>query len=197
MKKIIIVALCALPFFAQAQNVVREDFDSNTLGWNEISSKRYSAIIQDGVLHLETREKADFAIASCYDLIDVRNPFEISIKIVNTKIDDEERGIGIVFNYLDDFNFDAFTLSKEEVRYQRFYENKLVGQRSGEIKFDKKQKDHELVIKSGYNRLEFFVNGVKAIDMRNIPLTYSGFGLIVWSADGKYAADIDYIEFKQ
>ena len=74
---------------AWGQIVIRDDFDSNSLGWNEFVGHKYAAIIQDGVLHLETREETDNAIASCYTVIDQRKSFEVKMGLVKTKIDDE------------------------------------------------------------------------------------------------------------
>lgn len=196
MKKIILGLLFLLPTMMFAQTV-REDFDSNTLGWNEFVGKNYSATIQDGVLHLEAREGQPFALASCYTTLDPQLPFEIKAKLIDTKINDEERGIGIVFNYLDDMNYDVFLLSKDKAYYWRVVDSELRGQRRGDIKITKKQKDHELSVKYGYDRLEFFVNNVKALEIRNAPLKYNGFGIAVWSSDNKQSADVDYIEFIQ
>lgn len=196
MKKIILGLFLVLPTIAFAQSV-REDFDSNTLGWNEFVGEKYSAIIKDGALHLETLEKAPLAIASCYLTVDPQKPFEIKAKLMDTKINDEERGIGIVFNYLDDCNFDVFLLSKDKAYYWRYVDNKCVGTRCGDVKFQRKQKDHDLSVKYGYDRLEFFVNNVKALEIRNAPMKYNGFGLMAWALDGKQTAQVDYIEFIQ
>lgn len=197
MKRLIFASLFLLSFLTQAQTIIRDDFDSNSLGWNEFAGKKYSAIIQDGVLHLETREGAPTAIASCYSIIDPQKSFEIKMGLVKTKIDDEERGIGIVLNYLDDYNFDVFYMSKEKAFYKRFVEGKLFGFRCGDVKIDKKLRDHELIVKSAFDKLEFFINNVKALEIQHAPLLYPGFGVSVWADDGKQVADVDYIEFKQ
>ena len=199
MKKFLIVFLILLfiPIFSKAQTIIRDDFETNKLGWNEIVAKGYSAFIQDGKMHLETKENKKEAKVTCYPPIDVQKSFEIKAKLVDTKINDEERGIGLVFNYRDDSNYDAFIITKDQVRYLRFEEDRLVGSRRSDFKNLKKLKDHELVVKSSFHKMEFYVNNIKALEIRDITLSYSGFGLIAVSADDKQTADFDWIEFKQ
>ena len=192
----IFAATISITSFSQALSL-RDDFDSNRLGWNEFVGKHRTAVINDGVLHLETDKEKGIAISSCYAPVDPKAPFEIKAKLIKTKINDEEQGIGLVFNYLDDDNYDVFILSKDLIYYKRWRDGKRVGFRYGDLKIDKRQKDHELNLKSGFDKIEFSVNNVKALEIRNAPLQYTGFGLFVWTDDDTQAADIDYIEIKQ
>jgi len=198
MKKVLIYLIIWLfiPLFSHAQTVVRDDFETNKLGWNEVVSKQYSAIIQDGKMHLETKE-GGAAIARCFAPIDPQKPFEIKAKLNDTKINDEERGIGIIFNYRDNKNFDAFVISKNTAEFQEYTNGQLTGFCQQDIKYFKKYKDHELVIKYSFQKVVFYVNDINALEMRDIKLQYTGFGLYVWSKDDKQIADFDWIEFKQ
>lgn len=195
MKKIIIGVLMLIPTIAFAQTF-RDDFDSNSLGWNEFVGKKYSAVIREGVLHLETSDKDGQAFATCYGTYDPQKPFEIKAKFIDTKINDEEQGVGILFNYMDDYNLEAFFLSKDKAYYWRWMNNKVCGFRAADVKFKKRSRDHELQVKSGFEKLEFIVNNVKVLEVRSTPI-YTGFGIGVWSDDGKQTADVDYIEFIQ
>ena len=98
---------------------------------------------------------------------------------------------------MDDYNYDAFYLSNEKVFYYRVVEGEIVGRRYSDVKIFKRLKEHELSVKSSFNKLEFYVNNVKALEIRNAPVNYSGLGFGVWAEDGKQTADVDYIEFIQ
>lgn len=199
MKRIlsIILAFVSINVFAQT---ITEDFESNSLGWNESVGKKGEAIIKDGALHLSAGaglEGGRSFIATCYLPIDSSKNFSIKATCTNTKINDEDHGICLIINYMDDYNYDEFIITKELAIYKRWIDGKPVGFRQSQIKVDKKSKDHIIEIISTLNKLEFIVDNMKCLELRYAPLHYSGFGVGVWAADGKQVADIDQIEIIQ
>lgn len=193
----IILALVSINAFAQT---ITEDFETNRLGWNEIVEKKGEAIIKDGVLHLSAGAGllgGRSLTSTCYLPLDPNKNFTIKAKCINTKINDNDRGIGIVLNYMDDGNYDEFTITKETAVYRRWVEDRCVGYRQAQVKVDKKTKDHELIVKSTFQKLEFIVDNMTVLEIRYAPIKYSGFGLAVWALDGKQVADIDEIEIIQ
>ena len=196
MKKILALLFCLIPFCAFAQNFL-DDFQTNNLRWNVYSGDNYMTSIQNGVMHLETKENAKDAVVTCYSSLDPTKPFELETKLMKTKINDEQRGIGIVFNYKDDLNFDVFYLMKGSVLYRKIVDSKIVGQRTASVDLNEKLKDHELLVKYYPGNLHFFVNGVDAIEINYATLEYSGIGIAVWAEDGKQTADVDYIKYRQ
>ncbi len=182
-------ACISLNMFAQS---FTEDFESNKLGWNEFVGKRGEAIIKEGVLHLSAKT-AEPMMSTCYLPIDPSKNYSIKAKCINTKINDDERGICMILNYMDDYNYDMFILTMETAIYKRYVDNRLVGFRQTQVKVNKKIKDHELEIKSTFQKLEFLVDNMQALEIRFAPMKYSGFGMGVWAVDGKQVADIDEI----
>ena len=196
MKKILALLFCLIPLGVSAQNFL-DDFQANNLGWNVYYGDNYMSTIQNGLMHLETKEGAKDAMVTCYSSLDTNKPFELEIKLMKTKINDEQRGIGIVFNYKDDLNFDVFYLMKGSVLYRKIVDSKIVGQRRASVDLNEKLKDHELLVKYYPGNLHFFVNGVDAIEINYATLEYSGIGIAVWAEDGKQSADVDYIKYRQ
>ena len=196
MKKIFVIILFLLPFTLSAQTFF-EDFDANSLKWNTYDGKDYFSVIQQSMLHLESREDAHDAMVTTYTDLDPKKPFELEIKLMKTKLNDEQRGIGLVFNYKDDFNYDVFYLMKGSVLYRKVIENKIVRQRRGAVSYDTKIKDHTLTLKSTPNKFVFFVSGVEAMEIDYATLDYGGIGVRVWAEDGKQSADVDYIRYDQ
>ena len=189
MKKIFVVLLFCMSLSAFAQTL-KIDFETNDLGWNEYSGKRGEAIIKDGVLHISS-QKAGLMSATTYLPIDPQKNFELRAKFLNTKLNDDERGIAVILNYKDDYNLDYFYITNETAVYNRIIDNEVVGFRYAQVKMDKKLKDHDLTVKSTFGKLEFIVDAMKCLEVRCAPLQYTGFGLGVYSGDGNQVADID------
>lgn len=56
MKKLL-VALFALGTLTANAQTFKDTFDSNSMGWTEISGKDGEAVIKEGVMHLEGKKK--------------------------------------------------------------------------------------------------------------------------------------------
>jgi len=188
----IIMAFLASALSMQAQTI--EDFEANSLGWNEYSSPRQSAIIKEGALHMENFVD-DIVMASCYTPLDVTEAWKVKAQFKGTKIDSDNRGVGIVINYLDDMNYDCFMFSKELIVYSRYIDGHEVGKRYAQLKVDRKIKDHILIVEYANNKIQFSINDVMCIEIKNAPIKYNGFGLAVWGKGQK--ADVEEIQFIQ
>lgn len=185
--------LIALAISSLASAQVMDDFETNKLGWNEFSSKTAQATITKGVMHLESKGDRD-AITYAYAPIDVTNNFEINIDALVKKVDDESC-FGLIIDYLDDYNYTAFIVSEGNAKFMKVKEDKIVGQISSDIKLkEQKKASVKLTVKSSYQKVEFFVNGMKALERRFLPMESNGIGLFV---AGKQKIDFDNLEIKQ
>ncbi len=207
-KNFSIVLFTFLAFAANAQTF-KDSFDSNVMGWTEISSKEGEAVIKEGVMHLEGKNSgsglsealwgvpskpASQIITSCYAPFDVKKNFELSCKATVKKIN-ENNMVGILFDYYDDYNFRAFVIDDEVAYYFSYTEGDLTGFKSNLLKLkDKKKADIEFRIKSTYNKIEFIVNNMQALEIRYAELISSGIGLYV---RGAQVADFDNFEVIQ
>lgn len=191
MKNIFIILALCLSVSINAQ--IKDDFESNKLGWTEFSSSRSEAIITDGHMHLVSKND-DPAFTICYPALDVSRNFEIKCDVLAKKIDDDKT-FGIVLDYLDEYNFTAFMVTEGMAMFRQFKENKLVGRLYAPIKLKEQKKALvELKIKSEYQKIEFYVNGMKALERRFLHMDSNGVG---FAAGGKQKIDFDNFEITQ
>lgn len=64
MKKLL-VALFALGTLTANAQTFKDTFDSNSMGWTEISGKDGEAVIKEGVMHLEGKKRWAFPAWRC------------------------------------------------------------------------------------------------------------------------------------
>ena len=198
MKKLLLAILTLTAFTINAQSF-KDSFDSNIMGWTEISLKKGEAVIKDGVMHMESKEAGQFIETHCFSNLDVSKNFEIKCDAIAKKISEDGK-FGIILDYIDDGNFIAFTIFVDENKnhyawFQRYRDNKYVGGIMNKIKItDKRNANLSFSIKSTYQKLQFYVNNMLAIEARYIPLTSNGFGFFV---KGKQTVDFDNVEFIQ
>lgn len=96
---------------------------------------------------------------------------------------------------MDEYNFKAFVIDNKIAYYYSFVDNNLVGYKANILKIeDNKKTDLKLKIKSTYNKVEFFVNDMLAIDIRFLELISNGFGFCIFGAQ---LADFDNLTIKQ
>ena len=207
MKRIIIICsllICAT--VANAQNV--ETFDSNTFGWIESVGKDGSAIIVEGVMRLEGKNALDDiwnltagysqVITSCYAPFDPQKNFTFKCDAVAKKINDKGY-FGLIFDYMDNYNYSAFYILKGDknakVIYHRLKDGKIVGCRSADLKLkEKKNAAFAFELRSSFDRVEFYCNDMKAMEVRYNPIQYCGIGLAVF---GQQTVDFDNVQFIQ
>lgn len=187
------VILLALLVSSSVNAQLIDDFETNKLGWNEFSSSRSEAIITEGHMHLVSKND-DPAFTICYPALDVSKNFELKCDVLAKKIDDEKT-FGIVIDYLDDYNFSAFVVTEGMAMFRQFKGNELVGRTYAPIKLKEQKKAVvELRIKCEYNKIEFYVNGMKALERRFLHMESNGVGVF---AGGKQKIDFDNFEIVQ
>ena len=202
MKKILIAFFAFACTSVNAQSY-KETFDSNNMGWTETSTKQGEAVIKDGVMHMVGTKAGgntyfgykapSFIETHCYSGIDVAKNFEIKCDAIAKKISDDGC-IGIVLDYMDDGNFIAFVIGKDEAYLIRYHNGDPIGYIRNRLKTEKKKAALSLSIKSTYQKLQFYVNNMLAVEARFLPLTSNGFGFYVL---GEQTVDFDNVEFIQ
>lgn len=211
MKKIIVVIaamfICSVSVNAQS---VKETFDSNSLNWNECASESNAgtSIIDKGVLTMTSKGVNKFWSAMmgaqvgsntyftcfCYAPINVQRSFKINTNVTIGKLD-EDKLVGLIFNYKDDGNFYAFVFNDAEVRFMRYENMRLVGSVTQSVKWSKTRKAQQnWRLESDGSTLSFFVDDLPIMNMRYMPLEYAGFGYYTF---GKQKLIVDDVEFIQ
>lgn len=165
MKKILFIVTILLSFHGViCAQIMEDDFESNQYNWSELSSSRGKAIIQDGVLHLESSSK--FVLSTCYAPFDINKPFVFTVEALAKKIDNRNL-FGILLDYEDEHNYILFYISDDEAKLEIWKENKLVGYKEEALKLRKGKKvGIDFEVEYNLNELIFKVNGVRAMAYR-------------------------------
>lgn len=165
MKKILFIVTILLSFHGViCAQIMEDDFESNQYNWSELSSSRGKAIIQDGVLHLESSSK--FVLSTCYAPFDINKPFVFTVEALAKKIDNRNL-FGILLDYEDEQNYILFYISDDEAKLEIWKENKLVGYKEEALKLRKGKKvGIDFEVEYNLNELIFKVNGVRAMAYR-------------------------------
>lgn len=204
MKKLL-VALFALGTLTANAQTFKDTFDSNSMGWTEISGKDGEAVIKEGVMHLEGKKSGGLSLLGgvkdaseimthCFTNIDVQKNFEIKCK-ANVKKINENNMVGIVLDYWDDRNLMLFAIDDKQAYFLQYRDGDLVGVAKNLLKVTKKKDTRfDFSIKSTYKKLEFFVNGMLALELRYRDLISNGVGFYTYGAQ---VADFDDLELIQ
>lgn len=204
MKKLL-TALFALGMLTANAQTFKDTFDSNSMGWTEISGKDGEAVIKEGVMHLEGKKSGGLSLLGgvkdasqitthCFTNLDVQKNFEIKCK-ANVKKINENNMVGIIVDYMDDGNFMLFAIDDKHAYFLQWRDNKLVGSACNLLKITKKKNAQlDFSIKSTYKKLEFSVNGMLAIELRYRDLISNGIGFYTYGAQ---VADFDDLELIQ
>lgn len=187
--------LATISVVSFAQSFV-DTFDANSLGWTEITieNEKGTAYIDKGSLTLKSKKEATFLETFCYAPLDIKKPFEVT---ANVKIDklDGDRVCGFVFNYKDGGNFYSFNFNDEIVNFQRYVDNNFVGGIRKSVKWTKKKKlDQVWKLVSDGDNLAFYVDDMEILNVRYMPLDYSGIGFYTY---GKQTLVIEEMTFTQ
>lgn len=197
------IALFAFVALSANAQSFKDTFDSNTLGWTEMSSSDGEVLIKDGVLHLKGKKNGQSfftyvpgteIITSAYTAFDPQKNFQIKCKATIKKINDKNP-IGIIINYQDDRNFMLFSIDEGNAYFMRYEDGDLTGYRANLLKLKgKRNTEIAFEIKSTYNRIEFLVNDMTAIELRYQPIISNGVGFYLYGAQ---EADFDDLEIIQ
>lgn len=208
MKQLALLIIVSLAFSLSVNAQVKDTFDSNKLGWTEISGKDGDALIIEGKMRIEGKKSGNsifgaltgnqgepsFIETHCYAPIDVKKDFEIKCDAFVKKISDNNI-FGIILNYIDEGNYMAFIISEGQAALIRYVDYKMVGRIRADIKLKSQKKaDLKLKVKSSYQRLEFFINDMKALECRYLPLESNGMGFYVL---GQQTIEFDNLEIIQ
>lgn len=210
MKKLLVVSLALLASLASVQaQSFKETFDSNSLEWTE-APKGYSgsAIIDKGVMTLTSRVHknltSNFEVdriycsyeTHCYVPLNLTRPFTIKTHVTIGQLDDEDmQAVGLMFNYKDYGNYDAFVFSESNVEYIRIRDERRVGHIYQGMKWKKTRKaQQEWKLEYDGNYMTFFVDELPIFKVKHLELQYDGFG---YYAGGKQKLVIDDVEFIQ
>lgn len=207
MKKVFFtLVLLMLPFIVNAQFI--DTFDSNKLGWTEISGKDGDALIIEGKLRIEGKKSGSSLFGTltgiqgepsyiethCYAPLDFKKDFEIKCDAYVKKINDNNT-FGIILNYIDEGNFIAFMITEGQAALVRYNDYRMIGRIRADIKLKSQKKaDLNFKIKSSFQKLEFFINDMKALEARYLPLESTGIGFCVF---GQQVVEFDNLEIHQ
>lgn len=214
-KHLILSGLMLASLGLQAQTF-KETFDANSLEWTECAyeSNSGTAVIDGCKMTITSKGEnkglgAALTVLSgvktkvgentffethCYAPLDVQKPFKIRTHVNIEKLAND-RMTGLVFNYKDGGNFYCFAFNDEMVCFNRYVDNKVVGQIQQGVKWaDKKKIDQEWELISDGQVLTFIVDGMQILKVRYMPLEYSGFGFYTF---GKQELAVDDVEFIQ
>lgn len=209
MKKVILTCLCAAFLNSAFAQSYKETFDSNSLEWTERAYKNGdgNAVIKDGKMYLSSMETKYFQSNSfvrnvsytnfethCYAPIDVTKPFKITAKTFSKGIKDG-RLVGMVINYKDDGNYYVFAIDEDAIYFMRYENNAYVGGVTQGLKWESKKTNVQIwELESNGSTLTFLLNGAPMLNIRYMPLVYSGFGFLT---RGATTLTIDEVEFTQ
>lgn len=207
MKRLLFVAVTLMLSLAvNAQ--FKDTFDSNKLGWTEITGKDGDAVIIDGKMHMEGKKSGNSLFGAltgiqgepsyiethCYAPLDFKKDFEIKCDAYVKKINDNNT-FGMILNYIDEGNYIAFIITEGQAALVRYSDYKLVGRIRADIKLKSQKKaELNLKVKSTFQKMEFFINDMKALEARYLPLESTGIGFCVF---GQQTIDFDNLEIIQ
>ena len=193
---------------AQAQSI-KETFDSNSLNWNECATESNygKSVIDKGVLTITSKGESKFWAAMrgekaggtyftcfCYAPLNVKRSFKINTNVTIGRLDDDKL-VGLIFNYKDNGTFYAFVFNDLDVSFFRYVDNELVGWITQSVKWKKTWKAQQnWRLESDGSTISFFVDELPIMNIHYMPLEYNGFGYYTW---GKQKLIVDDVEFVQ
>lgn len=180
MKNLILFSLLTFTIFSNAQVLeIKETFDSNTLGWNELIDKKGESVIVDGVLQLTSKNEDGFYESHCYTDINPKANFEISCE-VNVKTINDDNTFGLIFDYIDDGNFMVLVISEGNAALLKKKDGEFVGAVRNSIKLKKARKTNvDISLKHELGTIICEVNGIFALQAKYIEMTSGGIGFYV------------------
>lgn len=197
MKKLIVftiyLGILTNVLVAQNQSIKKETFDQNTYGWEEKVEKKKSAIIKDGYLVLTNKKKEGSIEITTRLPLQVKKRFKVTSKLLIPKLNDENR-FGVIFNKIDDENYLAFLVKKDNYYLINKENNTTTLEKTGKIKLkDGKNQTVTIILENKGGKLILVVNGMTALEVIQ-DLRYSDFGFY---SEGAATIKIDEILIEQ
>lgn len=203
MKHLIVICLLIISAAMSVNAQTRtESFDSNTMGWTEVSDKKSEAVIREGELKIRSKRWTGFfgrrtpsnVESHCYSGLDYNKDFSI-VATAKAKKMTHKGYAGILINYTDNGNMLLFAFDKKHAHLVNYVDGRINGRMTSDIKFPKKKNAPlEITVKNESQRLFFYVNDVLIFERRYTPLTSDGVGFY---AEGKQQLFIDEVKFIQ
>ena len=196
---------------AQERFSYKENFDANTLEWTETAHKTSvgTAVIEYGQMTVKSKgtrvglalltgrasdiKAATFFETHCYAPIDIQKPFEIHSRVCVETMTSESL-VGVMLNYKDNGNFYCFAFNNEFVKFIRYVDGEAVGEISQAVKLLGRNTISKWSIYSDGSTLTFKIDDILMLNVRYMPLQYSGFGYYTFGAQSLY---VDWVEFIQ
>lgn len=210
MKRLYILFTVFISYLSVSAQSIKETFDSNSLNWNECASESNAgkSVIDKGVLTITSKGANKFWSAMvgeqvgkythftcfCYAPLNILKPFTINTNVTIGVLDDD-KFVGLIFNYKDNGNFYAFVFSDDQVVFLRYFENRLIGDIHQSVKWSKKRKAQQSWrLESEGSLLSFFVDDMLIMKVRYMPLEYAGFGFYTFGNQKLIVDDVEFIQ---
>lgn len=191
MKRIFILTTAiflAFNIFSQSEeNIRKETFNSNAFGWEEIVTKKKSALIQDGYLVLKATAKDPITITTRFPM-DVQRSFKITAKFLLPQYKFGSPVFGIVFDEPDAirrFVIGNFVDGKKLKHGAVLNVNGKVETMAMPFNFSKKNAEVIITIENRGGTLSFSVNGMTVFTDVKISLNTSNWGFAVAGGEVK------------
>ncbi|MDR3287039.1 MAG: hypothetical protein LBT27_06325 [Prevotellaceae bacterium] len=193
--KILLLFVLALPINILAQNpTIVETFDDKvSLDWQEYADKKASALIQNGFLELQCKEKGKAATVQVELPISVEHDFKLYSKIMVHKINDENR-FGIIIDMDENFNKCLFLLKESLFSCHIYNDGKMVSGDERPIKLKGgKNQVVDIILERRGNKYIFYMNNMKIYEFRR-NLTSPVFGFYT---ENESSISIDEFKMEQ
>lgn len=211
MKKfLLIIATMSISVASVKGQSFKETFDSNSLNWNECISESNAgtSVIDQGVLTITSKGvnkfwsnmigeqvgKYTYFTCFCYAPLNMLQSFTVNTNVTIGKLDDDKL-VGLIFNYKDNGNFYAFVFNENEVMFLRYQDEKLIGDIHQSVKWSQKRKAQQTwKLESDGSTLSFFVDELLIMKIRYMPLEYAGFGYYTFGNQKLIVDDVEFIQ---
>ena len=176
------------------QNVVWQDDFSSDKGWQTFEFKKQgkAEYTKDGKFLMKS-EEGYYYISKCKTNLNANKNFTISVEAESKSGLKEDSYFGIVFNYLDDYNYMRFVVEQGFAYFMEVKQNEIVRWEKDIIK-NTKAKVFELQLKKSGNTLFFVINDEEALEIERVDIVTNKIGLCVL---GKTQVAFDNVKIMQ
>lgn len=153
--------------------------------WTQGEGKEYKVLLKDKGMEIESKSNEISAFSTVEIPFDVENEsFTFGVNFLGAKPDDEKR-IGLMFDFADNRNYRAITIGKKMFSYIVCREGQISIVKTGLIKPNKIFAN--LRIERKGDKMKFFLNDIEVTTMNKVKLENAVFGAMVV---GKHKANL-------
>ena len=199
MKKTLIISLLimAASIVTNAQqSIVWQDDFSGDKGWQTFEYKKQgkAEYTKDEKLLIKSEiEGFHGYISKCKTNLNANKNFTISVEAESKSGLKDDSYFGIVFNYLDEYNYMMFVVEKGFAYFIELKQNEIVRWEKDLIK-KTRAKGFELLVKRLGNTIFFIINDEEALEIERVDVVTNKIGLCVL---GKTQVAFDNIKIMQ